>query len=68
MRLQSLVRGFLTIALMLSSLAVCGCSDGVRQAIVPKLFQGMDLIADGLLDGLEHAVYPEGSESSEESS
>ena len=61
-------------------LTTVGCTGAIKAAMVPEIFsglgtiadglaasldaEGLDSILDGLLDGLERAVYPEASSSS----
>ena len=54
------VKSFMLTIIIVTPFLSIGCNDRVRQAIVPNLFEGLNLIADGLLEGLEREVYPEG--------
>jgi hypothetical protein len=49
------------VMLVFSAFSMTGCTDGVRQAITPYVISGLGDIADGLLQGLSEAIYPEGT-------
>ncbi len=46
-----------------SLLVATGCVDGVRQAIVPQLFSGVQTIADGLITGADPNSLTSGAQS-----
>jgi len=67
MSTAQLLRLLLTLTLFINSFAAIGCNDGFRQTMVPKLFDGLNLIADGLLEAIENCAFPEATSDSDTS-
>jgi hypothetical protein len=50
--------------LLLAVIGVSGCTDGVRQTVIPYLVEGLTQITTGLFQGLEEQLYPENDDTS----